>query len=389
MTTHLGTKSPRVMRVGFVVLLFAVVASATSPWDDVARRNPHAKFGPTRFSNMTEAQWRSLQGGGKWPKNISDAWTTSTPVHALPTAKDWSNVLTPIKDQGTCGSCWVHAAVEQVEAYSKIAGSVGNPGTPLSVQQVTSCMTTIPSAGNCNGGNFEYAASYIQTSGLMTEDAYPYKSGSLGCGFGGTMGSNDFCVTSEMGSSGRCLSLPNHCPVPDTALREQSSICFDGQCDTQYFGCCLTTAADSAMHSNMSTTQRMLKPLTDMPINTGAQCLYNSGAAATKITGHNYVAADETAMQSWLAEHGPLQISVDATDLNSYQSGVMTSCTPGQIDHDVQLVGYGTDSGIDYWRIRNSWGASWGEAGYFRVKRGVNSCSMASQVAGYPEVQSA
>jgi len=45
-------------------------------------------------------------------------------------------------------------------------------------------------------------------------------------------------------------------------------------------------------------------------------------------------------------------------------------CGPN-INHAVILVGYGKDlvSGLDYWLVRNSWGVSWGEAGYIRLKR--------------------
>jgi cathepsin L len=74
-----------------------------------------------------------------------------------------------------------------------------------------------------------------------------------------------------------------------------------------------------------------------------------------------------------LAEKGPLAINVWAEHWQTYSSGVFDGClntSNVDIDHVVQLVGYGTDAKSgDYWLVRNSWGASWGEAGYIRVKR--------------------
>merc|ERR1711953_940415 len=52
-----------------------------------------------------------------------------------------------------------------------------------------------------------------------------------------------------------------------------------------------------------------------------------------------------------------------------YSGGVLSNCNDYVMDHAVQLVGYGTDSGKDYWLVRNSWGGSWGEQGYIRMQR--------------------
>jgi len=54
------------------------------------------------------------------------------------------------------------------------------------------------------------------------------------------------------------------------------------------------------------------------------------------------------------------------------------------VNHAVLAVGYGTEGGLDYWIVKNSWSEDWGEQGYFKIERGVNMCGIA-QCNSYPK----
>ena len=73
---------------------------------------------------------------------------------------------------------------------------------------------------------------------------------------------------------------------------------------------------------------------------------------------------DEAAVTAALANVGPLAVAVYVTSaFQHYTSGVFTdtSCPSGKLNHAVNLVGYGTQGGQDYYIMRNSWGSSWGK----------------------------
>lgn len=70
-----------------------------------------------------------------------------------------------------------------------------------------------------------------------------------------------------------------------------------------------------------------------------------------------------------MLDDGPVSVSISAHFLNGYKHGII-NCTADGIDHAVQLVGYGHENGFAYWKLRNSWGADFGEGGYFRFVYG-------------------
>lgn len=74
-------------------------------------------------------------------------------------------------------------------------------------------------------------------------------------------------------------------------------------------------------------------------------------------------------------QRGPIACSIGATpELHNYTGGIFEDKTvfPNSTNHAVSVVGYGVENGVKYWLVRNSWGTSWGEDGFFRIVRGTN-----------------
>ena len=94
--------------------------------------------------------------------------------------------------------------------------------------------------------------------------------------------------------------------------------------------------------------------------------------------------ANEELLKKSVYENGAVISSVASGnwEFQSFKGGrIFKECPTGQrLDHAVAVVGYGSENGEDYWLIKNSWGTTWGEKGYMRLKRGVEMCGIGTEI---------
>ena len=207
--------------------------------------------------------------------------TGSGGAAATYTSFDWTyptNYVTPVRNQGNCGSCWAFATTAALESYTLIKDHLPSQNLDLAEQVMVSC----GAAGSCSGGYIGSASNFIKNTGLPLESCYGY---------------------------------------------------------TAANGTCSTTCS-------------------------------NWQASSYKIAGWGYVATTAPtvdAIKNALVTYGPLVTTFDVYgDFFSYSSGIYQHVSGTyQGGHAVLIVGF--DDADQCFRVKNSWGAGWGEAGYFRI----------------------
>ncbi|MQL75738.1 hypothetical protein Taro_008126, partial [Colocasia esculenta] len=177
------------------------------------------------------------------------------------------------------------------------------------------------------------------------------------------------------------------------SLSEQQLVDCDHECDPSEPGAC-----DSGCGGGLMTTafQYLLKAgglqrESDYPY-TGTdrgECKFDKSKIAASVSNFSVVSIDENQIAANLVKHGPLAVGINAVFMQTYIGGVSCPYICGRhLDHGVLLVGYGSAGYAPirlkdkpYWVIKNSWGETWGEKGYYKICRGRNVCGVDSMVS--------
>jgi len=152
-------------------------------------------------------------------------------------------------------------------------------------------------------------------------------------------------------------------------------------CDDHDNGCNGGLPANAA--NWMITNQAGLETETDYPYDAkDEKCEKQSSLGRVYVTEFQWVTSGrEDLMAKALVKYGPLSVGINADPLVFYSGGIVqpndeNPCYSNWIDHGVAAVGFGSEDGVAFWTIRNSWGADWGEDGYFRLERGTGACGI-------------
>merc|ERR1712083_1046926 len=103
-------------------------------------------------------------------------------------------------------------------------------------------------------------------------------------------------------------------------------------------------------------------------------------ASGVTVSGYSRVSKSDSALASALNQGAVTVLVYADSAFQSYRSGILTATTTCNLNHAVLATGYGSN----FWKIKNSWGTGWGEAGYIRFSRTTSGCGSYGMFYDYP-----
>lgn len=283
------------------------------------------------FENRSMDEIRGLMGALETPEWLRLPESDLTPSNALPESFDarveWPNCksLFEIRDQSTCGSCWAFGAVEAIS--DRICISSGQKlQTRISSEDLLACCGFTCGNG-CNGGYPASAWRWWVTTGIVTGNLY---------------GQEDFCQPYAFPPCSHHINGT----YPACGATKPTPKC-SKQCIPQY-----------------STPYNVDK---------------HFGKNSYSVTGIDKIKTE-------LQTYGSVEASFSVyEDFLTYKSGVYVHTTGSYLGgHAIKIIGWGVESGLEYWLAANSWNSEWGDHGYFKIafgQCGINNGIVAGQIA--------
>jgi len=327
-------------------------------------KNRSYTLGVTAHTDLTFEEWQAGHLNGFKP--MLTATKEDRPIFQAPAAfaepdsVDWVNKggVTEVKSQGTCGSCWTFAAAGALEGAMFISGK---KMVDLSMQHILACDKV---GDGCQGGTVRQALDWVSENGIpaLTDEPYLCKDAL-----------SSQCKSMTCGCN-RKTGFP--CSKPGPCNTVNGSVCdfdpFDGS--DPYCEC----PADQCFNAAEGTCGSS-KPETMV-------------LAVGDVSEVTLVNASENALEAAVAQQ-PVSVGISVgTVVRHYTSGVLTrDLCDDHVSHGVLAVGYGVDNGLQYWKLKNSWGTDFGEDGYIRIEKvkawEVGECGI-RKMASFPTVKS-
>jgi len=147
-------------------------------------RSSNTVFGLTKFSDLSTEEFRTLLGYIQPTKKADVPVAAFDKDQANPKTLDWrnKNMVTAVKDQAQCGSCWAFSVTENIESmYCMATQTDCTQLAPLAPQEIVDCDT---SDSGCEGGDPPTAYKYVIGAGGMEDESdYPYQAADQTCAF--------------------------------------------------------------------------------------------------------------------------------------------------------------------------------------------------------------